>query len=546
MKHLKFVLLFLFLAAIVITSLPAAPTPVTAQSNSEVIMLPMPDGVALSTAIYRPAGDGPFATLFIRTPYGRGDATDGNALAELGIAVVIQDARGRFDSEGIYNAFRDARADGQATLDWIVAQAWSNGRVATYGGSALGIAQYMLAPGANAGLVCQWVEVGTPNTYNAMYENGLYRAEIADNWLSETGAPHMIDQIRNHPTPDSWWDVTNITREFDTVNVAAFHIGGYYDIFVNGTIAAFLGYQNESQGAGRQHLVLGPWTHGLYTSEVGELVIPEAERAFQEELFLWLDACLLDGASGLGTVDDLDALPAVYYFTIGASEPDAPGNQWRTAETWPPADATATPLYLQPGGQLAWEVSSTDEIGTTFQYDPTNPAPTVCGPLLTLEAGACDQRSVEAREDVLVYTLPVLDAPLEVTGNLTANIWMSTDVPDTDIVVRVTDVYPDGTSLLVVDSAMRARYHASPDFTSETFLNFNEPVLLSFDLGPTSYIFNSGHQIRISITSSNVPRFAPNPNTGAMFLAEGEQGQVATTNILHDADYPSSVILPIR
>jgi putative CocE/NonD family hydrolase len=180
-----------------------------------------------------------------------------------------------------------------------------------------------------------------------------------------------------------------------------------------------------------------------------------------------------------------------------------------------------------------------------FIYDPTDPTPTLGGANLNIASGAYDQRDVEARDDVLVYTTEVLDAPLEVTGDLLAQIWISSDAPDTDIVVRLTDVYPDGRSMLVADSVLRARFHNSPDFSAETFLQAGVPVLLNIDLGPTSYIFNAGHRIRISVTSSNAPRFAPNPNTGAPFLEDGDTGQIAHNTILHDADHLSALVLPI-
>lgn len=540
-KILPFVLLCA--AVLFVTSMPS-PQPIVAQSNTEVVMVAMPDGTRLATQITLPAGDGPFPTLLMRTPYGRDGESD-DEMASLGVAVVIQDARGTSESEGVYTGFRDARADGQATINWILEQAWSNGRIATYGGSALGIAQYMLAPGANEALVCQWVEVGMPNLHKTIYENGVYRAGLIDTWMTETGAPAMIPELRANPTPSAWWDAVRI-NDYSTVKARAFHVGGYYDIFSRGTIDAFLGYQNESAAAGQQHLVMGPWTHGLYSAEVGQLIVEAAEVTFTDELFLWLDACLFDGANGLGTFEDLDALPSVSYFTLGSSENGAPGNQWHTADTWPPPGYNNTELYLQPNSTLAFTPPAANVDGTTFQYNPADPSPTVCGRLLFGNAGACDQTAVEQRGDVIVFTTATLDAPLEVTGDWRANIWISTDVTDTDIVVRVTDVYPDGTSLLVLDSAMRATYHNSPDFSEPTPLLPGEPVLLSFDLGPMSYIFNEGHQIRVSITSANAPHFAPNPNTGALFLEAGQSGQIATTTVLHDADHPSSITLPIR
>jgi putative CocE/NonD family hydrolase len=202
------------------------------------------------------------------------------------------------------------------------------------------------------------------------------------------------------------------------------------------------------------------------------------------------------------------------------------------------------PLYIHPNNSLDFELPGASG-GDTFTYDPTNPAPTLGGTSVVLPAGSFDQRPVDAREDVVVYTTAVLDEPIQVTGNLYAHIWISTDVPDTDIVVRLTDVYPDGRSMLVADGLLRARYHNSPDFTSFEFLEPGAPYLLTIDLGPTSIIFNAGHRIRVSVTSSNWPRYSVNPNTGEDFLLEGESGQIAHTTILHDTEHPSAIVLPI-
>jgi putative CocE/NonD family hydrolase len=228
-----------------------------------------------------------------------------------------------------------------------------------------------------------------------------------------------------------------------------------------------------------------------------------------------------------------------------AGEEGAPGNVWRTSGTWPPEGGVDTFLYLNAGGVLGLDPPADEAGGDAFAYDPGHPTPTLGGANLSLVAGMVDQREVEARDDVLVYTTPSLEHPLEATGDLAARVWITTDVPDTDIAVRLTDVYPDGRSMLVSDGILRARYHNCPEFRCEDLLEPGEPVQLSIDLGPHSYVFNAGHSIRVSVTSSNVPRFAPNPNTGAAFLEEGEAGRVAHTVVLHDADHPSALILPV-
>ncbi len=515
-------------------------------------MVTMPDGVQLATDIYFPQGDAPWPVLLVRTPYGRDEAGNmAEGLTQNGIVAIGQDVRGRGDSGGTFVPFFNDGTDGRATLDWILAQDWHNGVIATFGGSALGITQYMLAPGAPDALRCQWIEVATPDLYrDTVYQGGAFREELVALWLEALEELDALPALRDHPLNDDYWDAAQIVDDFDRVNVAAFHIGGWHDIFARGTVAGFRGYQEQGgpRAAGRQHLIMGPWTHGTNNPQVGELLFPNGTLdTYEPVLFQWLDACLLDGALGLATLDDLDALPAVTYFTMGAvGEPDAPGNVWQTAEKWPPPHIEI-PLYLYRNNYMSVDPPPENGGADTFTYDPADPTPTICGANLNIPAGSCDQRPVERRADVVVYSTMPLPEAVEVTGDLRADIWITTDVPDTDIVVRLTDVYPDGRSMLVADSIVRARYADSPDFSAEKMLTPGEPVKLMVDFGPTSIVFNAGHRIRISITSSNAPRFAPNPNTGTdAVLGEGVTPQIAHTSILHDAEYPSALVLPVR
>ena len=513
------------------------------------VMVPMPDGVRLATTIYLPAGEGPWPTILMRTPDGREEEYEtGLEAAEAGIAFVVQDPRVPPESQSEDAVWFDDREDGQATVTWIAAQPWSNGRVMTLGYSTDGITQYMLAPGAPEALRCQWIEAATPDVYRVFFQGGVFREEFGREWEREGGSGPMIAVFKAHYLNDDYWDAGQIVDDYADVNVSAFHIGGWYDIFAREIVAAFTGYQNEGGdgAAGRQHLIMGPWTHDLYEPVVGELFYPDSELAFDDILDTFVRACLFDEEQAW---DAVDGLPAVQYLTMGAvGEEDAPGNGWQDADRWPPEGVVDELLYLQPGNSLNVEPPDTGGGGDTFAYDPANPAPTLGGTSVVpaLPAGPYDQRSLESRDDVVVYTTVVLDEPVEVTGNLYARIWITTDVPDTDIVVRLTDVYPDGRSMLVAGGILRARYHNSPDFTSEQLLEPGVPVLLTVDLGPTSIIFNAGHRIRISVTSSNAPRFSPNPNTGAMYLEEGAVGQIAHATILHSADYPSMIILPVK
>lgn len=542
------------MAGMVIVLLLAGLAPAAAQDGGvgglQTFIVSMPDGVELATDVYFPAGDGPWPVLLLRTPYNRrsmGGMAD--MVIAAGITVVMQDVRGRFDSGGEFLPFRNDKVDGQATLDWILAQEWSTDRIATWGASALGIASYMLAPDAPPELVCQWVEVATPDVYaHAAFQGGTYREALFELWLTGMGETDVIPILRDHPLNDDYWDVTQIVDDYDQVNVVGVHIGGWYDIFARGTVAAFQGYQDQggTGAAGQQMLIMGPWAHATNNPTVGELTFPNGKfKKYEQTLLQWAQACLLDDTPEQALAA-FTGQPNVHYFTMGAvGEADAPGNEWHTAETWPP-EHIEIPVYLHPNNYLSIDTPPEDGGGDAFAYDPADPTPTICGQNLNIPAGPCDQREVEARDDVVVYSTMPLPEPVEVTGHVRVEVWITTDVVDTDIVVRLTDVYPDGRSMLVADGIARARYHASPNFDIETFLEPSVPVMLTVDLGPTSIVFNAGHRIRISVTSSNAPRFGPNPNTGAAILLEGETGQIAHTTILHDAEYPSALILPVR
>jgi putative CocE/NonD family hydrolase len=234
--------------------------------------------------------------------------------------------------------------------------------------------------------------------------------------------------------------------------------------------------------------------------------------------------------------------PAVKYYVMGdVSDPKAPGNEWRTAKMWP-VPSQVTSFYLLPGGGLGEKVPSVQESADSYLYDPKNPVPTIGGANLNIKKGPMDQRAIGDRKDVLKFSTPVLDSPVEVTGRIEAEIWAESDAPDTDFMVKLVDVYPDGTERLVLDSAFRARFREG--FHREVFMKKGEVYKFKLDLWSTSLIFNKGHRIALHVTSSNDPRFDPNPNTGSPLRADLET-RVATNAIHHDRKHPSRILLPV-
>ncbi len=531
-------------AAVAALLLRVAVSPAEAQGTAFTEMVPMDDGVRLATDVYVPAGDGSSPTLLMRTPYEKsryGGLRD--AMNREGIALVVQDMRGRWASEGSDPAFRTDAADGQATLRWIAAQPWSNGAVATFGSSAMGAAQYLMAPDAPDALRCQWVDYAFPDLYRyKVFPGGLYRLDLVESWLERQGNLAILDEWEQHPLDDEYWAAASIAGRYDRIHVPAVHLSGWFDPFNLGTLEAFRGYQEQGGegAAGRQYLIVGPWTHDRADPEQGELVFPGNTGLDRGRLVpAWLRGCLFGEDTG---VDDW---PTVRYYVMGAvGESGAPGNEWREADAWP-VPATETAFYLDADGALTREPPAEDG-EDTYVHDPSNPVPTVGGANIGPESGPYDQRSIESRDDVLIYTTPPLESPLEVTGVVRARIWLASDAPDTDMIVRLTDVYPDGRSMLLMDGGLRTRFRDG-DYTRETFMEPGTPYELTFDVGATSNIFNAGHRIRIIVASSNAPRFEPNPGLAAPWRSGAwlEAARPATNAILRGPAHPSALLLPV-
>ncbi len=523
----------------------AAPLPAYIKTT---LMVTMRDGIRLATDVYLSETPGKWPTILIRSPYGKNVDPDEEAifgfLTLLGYAVVTQDTRGRFASEGIDSLFLDdgwgAKQDGYDTVEWVAAQSWSNGKVGTFGASALGITQYMLAGSAPPHLVCQFVAVGATDMYaQAAYPGGVFLKNLVEKWLISQDNPHLLPFVVGRPRYDAIWQRLDLKTRWPVVNVPMYHWGGWYDIFLQGTIEAFTGAQHlgGEVARGRQKLVIGPWTHGGWReTRQGELDYPANSKLNDlEEVFRWLDYWLLGKDNGVMSE------PAVKYYLMGAIEEGAPGNDWRTAEDWPPA-AQATPFYFHAGGGLQPSRPAAASSFASYVYDPRQTVPTVGGKNLSMPAGPFDQRATEARADVLVFTSPVLAEPLEVVGALKVKLWFSSSARDTDFMAKLTDVYPDGRSMLVADGAVRARHRLST--SREDLLSPGSIYECEIDLWSTAMLFNRGHRLRVAVSSSNDPRFDPNPNSGNPFRV-GQDTVVATNKIYLDAAQPSHLVLPV-
>ncbi|MCX6661519.1 MAG: CocE/NonD family hydrolase [Euryarchaeota archaeon] len=517
--------------------------PIPLQRFKTTTMISMRDGIHLATDVYRPIfRSSPHGTILIRTPYNKDSLSIVGILGILrGWPMVIQDMRGRSSSEGIDTGFKNDSADGADTLAWIVNQSWSNGKIVTYGLSALGIVQYCLAGAHPANLSCQYIQVATPNMYkHAVFQGGEFRKNLVEDWLSDQESDYLLEEIKDNEnfTLGYWGNVT-LDDNWADVNVPAIHIGGWYDIFSQGTIEGYLGYQHlGGPGAqGKSKLIMGPWTHtGFLSRTQGELTYPR-NSVDRFSLLMFRDMVRL---YVMNDTDTYSAWPTVSYYVMGdVDNASAPGNEWRYADDWPiPTDKVC--WYFQSDGLLTTEAPGGSE-PLTYVYDPSNPVPTIGGKNLYSPAGPYDQSSVENRSDVLVFTSDVLENSFEATGPVKARLFVSSDCPDTDFTVKLTDVYPDCRSMIITDGILRMRNRNTQDHWE--FIEPGSIYEIEVDLWSTSYIWNAGHQIRVEISSSNHPRFLNNPNT-IDGIGKNTSYTIAQNTLYVDTTHPSCIILP--
>jgi predicted acyl esterase len=507
------------------------------------VMVPMPDGTRLVTDIYAPSGGGPWPVILLRTPYDPSDPVHAGRAAEytpLGVVYIVQNSRGHFGSEGQVDFFGTDRQDARDMITLLAAQSWCNGRIAMQGHSAPGIEAYMGLPNTNstpADLACAWIEMATPDLYRTCLQNGVFRKRLVEDWLTGTSQASFISQIVDNWTNASWWSGRRLGQDYDKIAAPAVHLTGWFDIFTNDQIDAFLAARQA--GAPSQYLIIGPWTHdGVDLQEQGELTFPANVNLSTWQLFEdFMARYLFDDGS-------ISSWPAVRYYTMGdVDTASGPGNEWRTASTWPPYTANPTRYYLRTAGALSTTQPGATEEPDQYSYDPTDPAPTVGGNNLFLGQGPADQRTVEARADVLTYSSNVLTTPIEVTGKVQAKIYLQCDRSDSDLLVRLTDVYPDGRSMLVTEGVLGLRFRNPNGPAAGTLMTSGQTYEIDMELWPTSIVFNTGHRIRIAVTSSSDPKFEPNPNTGAD-LRENNNTATATVTILHNQANPSQIMLP--
>jgi hypothetical protein len=549
----------------------------------------MRDGVKLYADVYLPAAPGKYPVIVVRTPYGtQRDGAHQSLVkfAQRGYAAVMQDTRGRYESEGNWDPFRNEARDGYDTAEWAARQPWSNGKVGFQGGSYLGHVQWAAASQAPPSLLAMFPAVASTNIYaNWLTHGGAFRLSfnygwgvvrmpnrimLPQYWHTETWAPEELRYDRilyhlplitgdlqsagyavahyrewlKHQSYDAYWKAVSDEERLDRITVPVHTFGGWFDIFLAGTLNGFTGMRARggSERARREsRMIVGPWGHGA-SRKFGD--IDFGEHAFVDQFereLRWFDHYLKNVDNGI------DRQPPVRIFYMGA-------NTWRDAQDWPVPGTRYVPYYLSSGGR-ANSLRGNGRLGTampsgapsdSYTYDPNLPVPTLggnncCGtPTI---AGPKDQRPVESREDVLVYTSEVLTQPLTIAGPVKMKLWASTGGRDTDWMVKLVDVHPNGQAFNIAEGMLRARFRSGLD--KMELLEPERVYEFTVDLAGTANVFLPGHRLRVDVTSSNFPQFDRNPNTGEDLGASS--GTLAVRQVVHHTGgRPSHVLLPVQ
>ena len=587
----------------------------------EKVMMPMRDGIRLSTNIYRPKTNDKVPVIFSRTPYNFNSWGDGKErtrtlqsalqMVEKGYAYVVQNERGRYFSEGEWDILGVPLTDGYDAFTWLSNQTWSNGKIGTIGCSSTAEWQMAVASldhpahaamvpqgfGAGVGRVGQYFEQG--NWYRGgveqlLFASWLYGVEqdkfkpripagasqedlirisrfydlapenppvnwaeafqhlpLKDLLKNVSGKKEIFDKMIVRKPNDEDWYKGGLYHDDMGFGVPSFWFVSWYDVATSPNLELFNHVRNNAESKSvreNQYLVISPTLHcGFKRAKentiVGELSVGDARLNYDEQIALWFDHFLKGDKNNFE-----NKIPRVQYYTMGI-------NKWQQSETWPPKGVTYQTYFLGSkgnaqtmygNGTLSLSKNSKPEGKDSFVYDPMNPVKSygggVCCTGNAVQGGSFDQRIMETRADILVYTSQPLEQGIEVSGFIEAHLYVSSDVKDTDFTVKIIDVYPDGRAYNLDETIQRARYRDGYD--KEVFMEKGKVYKVSLSPMSTSNYFKKGHRIRIEVSSSNFPRFARNLNTGGNNYDE-KIGVIATNNIHYSENYPSQIRIPV-
>lgn len=555
----------------------------------------MRDGVKLSVDVFQPKADGRFPAILIITPYSNnpGFTKRGTWFAQRGYVVAVADSRGRFDSEGTWDPFNPKhKTDGYDLVEWLAHQPWCDGRVGMMGLSYMGWTQWWTASQAPPSLKCIVPEVAPPDAmFNTPYQNGLLVSWMVD-WAGANGgrvaqnmgpgpyggfaleerrlkdymqlpyvklqevrgaldAPWYEKWILGNTSSDKYWqDIAYQTPEsYAKISVPSLAATGWFDADFPGAPMNYLAMKQHgaTTEARRPRMVIGPWQHIINSSrKIGAFDYgDEAVIDWDGYVCRWFDHWLK------GVENDVENDAPVQLFVMGR-------NRWRIAQDWPLPETQWTKFYFHSNGHAngiggnGTLSTSTDQAAPSdsYTYDPVKPTRS-CFTGGHLEDGAADTRKSSSGDDVLVYTTPLLEEEVEVIGPITAKLYAATSASDTDWMVRLIDVQPDGFSAMLCEGVMRAR-HRDPEhngaFNPAKLSTIEPNAVFEYTIDfwrATANVFGKGHRIRIEISSSWFPYYLRNLNTGADNIGLETRSVIAKQTIYHDAKHPSHVVLPI-
>ncbi len=502
---------------------------------AQPVQIPMRDGKFLAADVYLPASTGHWPTILIQTPYDRSVYQLQLPFQADNYAFVIVDMRGYFGSVGAINPSAKPGQDGYDCVEWIAQQSWSDGKVGTWGPSALGVVQFQTAREHPPHLFAAVPQVaGFITTYGNYFPNGTERKEYVDalsGGVSSLGASTILQ----HPTRDGWWNAVESGSDYASeLDVPMLVVGGWYDHRTDDLVSSYRSLVTKSSAAVRNEhrLLVGPWQHEHVDEDTaGAVTYADAAGIAAADTVAFFDKHLRgvgDGPSG----------ERVKWYDLG-------NQRWEEATDWPPPQASNHVLYFGTGGALVATPPIESTAATGFSYDPADPSPTVGGANFqedVMPSGPQDQATVEARGDAITFTSETLASDVTLAGKASVLLYASSDRTDTDFVVRLTDVAPDGTSMLVTDGARKGRFRNG--VSQQQLLTPGSVYSFQVDLPATAITFKAGHKIRVIVSSSNYPRYYANRNDGGTLYDANAPFLVAQNTIFHDVSHPSQLVLP--
>jgi putative CocE/NonD family hydrolase len=544
--------------------------------------VPMRDGTRLSADIYKPKKTGSgappgYPVIAVRTPYGKRNKEHrhslmGDIFSTHGYVFLVQDVRGKYDSEGDFYPLLQESNDGEDTIRWIASQAWGNGKMGMFGASYFASTQWLAAVSGLPYLKALVPMMVPQSAYQMWLDGGVYRwnQTLLWHWLNQSSEARQLDEVdwrqavwslplreadgafsgksdafrdwMSHPVPDDFWSAMSADHRVESIKAPALMMAGWFDPFLEPMLEDYRRMTGEggSQEARASRLIIGPWTHGL-AHRFRHIRFGKTAGATRQiaAILKWYDHWLKEPEGGFREEDP------VKIFVMGR-------NVWRTEKEWPPQRADEIDYYLHSAGGAGQPESHgslraelpLEEKPDSYVYDPADPAPTAGGRLVfdNVPVGPQDHGKIGERKDVLTYTTAPLERDMEVTGTVRLCLYASSSARDTDFVARLLDIYPDGKAINLASGIIRGRFRDSTAYA--TFLVPGERYRFDIRVGSTSNLFARGHRVGLQISSSDFPKYDRNLNTGGA-IGRSKEMERANQTIYHDRQSPSYLRLPV-